>query len=366
MSKTLFLTGFPGFLGSALAGRLLDRHDADVTITALVQPRYKSLAETRIRDIESEGDGRTGRLVLVEGDITQERLGMGAEAYADLQTRAHEVYHLAAVYDLGVARELAMRVNVDGTRHMLAFAAGVPALRRFHYVSTCYVSGRTPGLFRETDLVRGQAFNNHYEQTKYLAEVDVQEAMRGGLPATVYRPAVVVGDSRTGATQKYDGPYALVQWMLRWGWLAPVPVLGDPATHYLNVVPQDFVVDAIDVLSALDASEGEVYQLADPRPPSIAQMVRILGEATHKTPVKLRLPLRLAREALQRIPALAAWTNFEPESLAYFSHPTQYSTAQTTRDLAGSGVACPPFASYADRLVSFVEAHADVSAAAMV
>ncbi len=366
MSTTLFLTGFPGFLGSALAGRLLDRYDADVTVTALVQPQYRALAEARILEIEAAGDGRRGRLVLVEGDITQARLGLDPGAYAALQARTHEVYHLAAVYDLGVGRNLAMRVNVDGTRHMLAFAAGVPTLRRFQYVSTCYVSGRTPGLFRETDLVRGQAFNNFYEETKYLAEVDVQQAMRGGLPASIYRPSVVVGDSRTGATQKYDGPYALVQWMLRWGRLAPVPILGDPATHFLNVVPQDFVVDAIDALSALDASEGEVYQLADPNPPSIGQLVRLLGQATHRTPVKLRLPLALARGALQHVPGLAAWTAFEPESLAYFSHPTQYSTAQTTRDLSGSGVSCPPFASYADRLVGFVQAHPDVSAAAMV
>lgn len=366
MSQTLFLTGFPGFLGSALAGRLLDRYGAGVTLTALVQARYRALAETRVQEVEASGDGRRGRLVLVEGDITREKLGLDAERYAELQAHTHEVYHLAAVYDLGVERDLAMRVNVDGTRHMLAFAAGVPSLRRFQYVSTCYVSGRTPGLFRETDLVRGQAFNNHYEETKYLAEVDVQQAMRSGQPSSIYRPSVVVGDSRTGATQKYDGPYALIKWMLRWARFAPVPVLGDPTTHYLNVVPQDFVVDAIDVLSALDASEGQVYQLADPSPPSIDQMLRMLGQATRTQPVTLRLPLALARGALRHVPGLAKWSNFEPESLAYFSHPTTYGTSEATRDLSGSDVSCPPFASYADRLVDFVRANPDVPAAAMV
>lgn len=366
MSRTVLLTGFPGFLGSALAGRLLDRYGADVTLTALVQARYRALAETRVQEIEASGDGRSGRVVLVEGDITQPQLGLDAETYTKLQAHTHEVYHLAAVYDLGVERGLAMRVNVDGTRHMLAFASGVPSLRRFHYVSTCYVSGRTPGLFREIDLVRGQAFNNHYEETKYIAEVDVQQAMRDGLPTSIYRPSVVVGDSRTGATQKFDGPYALIRWMLRWGRLVPVPVLGDPTIHSLNVVPQDFVVDAIDVLSALDVSEGQVYQLADPAPPSIDQMVRVLGQATRRQPLSLRLPLSLARGALRHVPGLAKWTNFEPESLAYFSHPTTYDTSATIRDLSGSGVSCPPFASYADRLADFVRANPDVTAAAMV
>lgn len=366
MSRTLFLTGFPGFLGSALAGRLLDRYGAGVSLTVLVQTRYRALAESRLREIEAGSDGRRGRLVLVEGDITQERLGLDAESYAMLQARALEVYHLAAVYDLGVAHDVAMRVNVDGTRHMLAFATGASSLRRFQYVSTCYVSGRTSGLFRETDLVRGQSFNNHYEETKYRAEVDVQQAMRGGLPTSIYRPSVVVGDSRTGATQKYDGPYALIKWMLRWRRLAPMPLLGDPTTHSLNVVPQDFVVDAIDALSALDASEGQVYQLADPDPLSIDQMVRVLGQATRKQPVMLRLPLAFARGALRHVPGLAQWTQFEPESLAYFSHPTTYDTSATTRDLSGTGIACPPFASYAVRLADFVRANPDVTAAAMV
>lgn len=366
MSHTVFLTGFPGFLGSALAGRLLDRYDPDVTLTALVQPRYRALAETRVREIEASGNGRRGRLLLVEGDITKDGLGLDAAYYAALQAHTHEMYHLAAVYDLGVARNVAMRINVHGTRHMLAFAAGVPSLRRFQYVSTCYVSGRTPGAFLETDLVRGQAFNNHYEQTKYLAELEVQKAMHSGLPTTIYRPSVVVGDSRTGATQKYDGPYALVKWMLRWKRLVPVPILGDPTMHSLNVVPQDFVVNAIDVLSTRDASEGQVYQLADPAPLSIDQMVRVLGHVTQKHPVKLRLPLALARGALRYVPGLATWTEFDPESLAYFSHPTTYDTAMTTRDLADSGVSCPAFASYADRLADFVRAHPDVTAAAMV
>jgi len=120
-----------------------------------------------------------------------------------------------------------MKVNVEGTRHMLDFADGCSSLRRFQYVSTCYVSGRYAGIFRETDLSKGQTFNNFYEETKYLAEVEVQEQMRQGLPATIYRPAIVVGDSRTGDTQKYDGPYFAIRWLLRQPGIAIMPVVGD-------------------------------------------------------------------------------------------------------------------------------------------
>lgn len=363
---TIFLTGFPGFLGSALAGRLLDRHTPDVTVTALVQPKYRRQAEARVREIESENDARRGRIVLIEGDITHPKMGMNEGTSAGLLERALEVYHLAAVYDLGVARDLAMRVNVEGTKQVLAFARNVASLRRLHYVSTCYVSGRTLGAFRETDLKLDQTFNNHYEETKYLAEVEVQRSMREGLPTTIYRPTIVVGDSRTGATQKYDGPYALIRWMLRWPGAVPMPVVGDPRQTVVNLVPRDFVVDAMNALSAIDASRGRVYHLADPRPLTVDQLIQVLAEAAARRPLRIPIPERIASGALRRVPGICAWSGIQPETLAYFTHPTRYDTTQATRDLESSGVACPPFESYANKLVAFVRANPNVAKEGMV
>ena len=127
-----------------------------------------------------------------------------------LSTSLREAWHLAAVYDLAVGRGVAQRVNVDGTRNLLEFMAAAPRFERLQYVSTAYVSGRTRGAFRETDLDVGQRFKNHYEETKFLAEVEV---VRSKLPATIYRPGVVVGDSQTGETAKFDGPYAVLRMM---------------------------------------------------------------------------------------------------------------------------------------------------------
>lgn len=355
----VFLTGFPGFLASGLVPHLLDRLPPDVPILCLVQSRYRALAEHRAAALEAAGwaDG-AGRLRLIEGDLTLADLGLGERLHA-IQRETTEIFHLAAVYDLAVPRALAHRVNVDGTRHLLGLAAGCRSLRRLHHVSTCYVSGHFPGPFTEDRLVEGQLFNNHYEETKYLAEVEVQARMRDGLPATIYRPAIVVGDSHTGATQKYDGPYAVIQWLLRWPRVVPMPVTGAPERFTVNVVPRDFVVEAIARLSRMDASEGAVYQLADPQPLTVQQMLEVLGRATDRHVLPLRMPAPLLKAAL-RVPFVQRWTGFSPASVDYFAHPTHYTTDHARRDLDGTGITCPPFAAYAPRLVDFVRAHPDL------
>ncbi|WP_137286101.1 SDR family oxidoreductase [Halorussus salinisoli] len=365
---SVFFTGFPGFLGSELVARLLDRYPEDVPIRCLVQPTYRDLAERRAAEIE--GRSRGGRVELYEGDITEPDLGLGDD-YADLQADAVEVYHLAAVYDLGVAREVGMAVNVEGTRNVLDFAEGCPDLRRFQYVSTCYVSGRHEGVFTHEDLDVGQEFNNHYEETKFLAEVEVQNRTTEGLPATVYRPAITVGDSETGATQKYDGPYNVLRLLDRQptidAGVGVVPTFGNPRDYEVNVVPRDFVVDAIARLSAREDSVGEVYQLCDPNPPTVAGMVRAFGDALDARILQLPLPggATLARRALETVPGLASALGAQPAVLDYFVHPTSYTCGNARRDLRESGVSCPPFESYVERLVRFYREHPDVPSDAM-
>jgi nucleoside-diphosphate-sugar epimerase len=275
------------------------------------------------------------------------------------------IWHLAAIYDLSVSRDLAMRVNVEGTRNVLDLAARCPDLSRLHYVSTCYVSGRYAGIFSEEDLEKGQEFNNFYEESKYLAEVDVRSAMREGLPATVYRPSIVVGDSRTGVTEKYDGPYFIIRWILRQPGTAVVPVVGDPSTTRVNLVPSDFVIDAIAHLSALSHSIGRTYQLADPDPLTVTELLDVLEQATGKRLRRLPLPRRTAKWAIDRVPGVYRLTKIPSAAVDYFAHPTHYTVFQARTDLEGSGIDVPPFASYADRLVRFVREHPRVGSAAM-
>jgi nucleoside-diphosphate-sugar epimerase len=260
-----------------------------------------------------------------------------------------------------------MRVNVDGTHNVLSFARGCPELQRFHYVSTCYVSGRYPGLFREDDLSISQSFNNWYEETKYLAELEVQQAREAGMPVTIYRPSIVTGDSRTGETQKYDGPYYFIRWILKQPEeVAFLPLVGRPDQIRVNVVPRDYVIDAIAYLSGLEQSAGQVYQICDPEPLTVTEMVDAIAQATGRRILRVPLPKSLAKSSLEYVPGMEAFMGIEPESVEYFVLPTRYSCDNTLRDLEGSGIACPPFGDYIDNLVAFVRRHPEVASAAMV
>lgn len=361
----IVLTGFPGFLGSALIERLLDRYPDDTFIACVVQSKFKQMAMQRAAAIEQANSQWVGRIRFHEGDITLPELGLGGKLNK-LAKETKEIYHLAAVYDLAVKREVGMRVNVEGTRHTLQFAAQCASLERLHYMSTCYVSGRYAGRFTENDLEKDQKFNNFYEETKYLAEVEVQKFMRNGLPTTIYRPAIVVGDSKTGATQKYDGPYYLIQWILRQPYFAVVPTVGNTGLYRVNLVPSDFILDAIFHLSQLEVSRNRVYQLCDPAPPTVDELLDILEASTARKLVRVPLPKTIAKGALLHIPGVHALMRIEPETIEYFVHAASYSCDNTLGDLTGAGISCPPFAAYADRLVAFMKCHPQISSAAMV
>src|SRR4051795_4752326 len=179
---------------------------------------------------------------VLPGDIGERRLGLDDDTYGRLAGEVTEVHHLAAIYNLAVPLELAQKVNVDGTGNILELCRDCDALERLHYVSTAYVAGDRHGSVYEHELVLGQQFKNHYESTKFQAELWVRDQM-DKVPTTIYRPAIVVGDSQTGETQKFDGPY----YMLRVVSVAeqrplPIPQFGRAEAPF-NVVPVDFVVD---------------------------------------------------------------------------------------------------------------------------
>jgi thioester reductase-like protein len=331
----------------------------------LVQEKFMGAARDRLDHLRLADPALAARVQLIGGDITRSDLGLDADG-AGRAGEATEIWHLAAVYDLSTSRETGLQVNVAGTRHVLELAARCPDLTRLHYVSTCYVSGRYAGVFAEEDLEKGQTFNNFYEETKFLAEVEVRQAARGGLPTTVYRPAIVVGDSRTGETQKYDGPYVIIRWVLRQPWIALVPVVGDPDATRVNLVPSDFVLDAIVHLSALPHARGRTYQLADPDPLTVSELLRVIERATGKKVRTIPLPRRTVKWTIDRVPGVYRVTGIPSASVDYFAHPTHYATHQASTDLAGSGITVPAFESYAEQLVRYMRAHPEVDARGMV
>src|SRR5438034_8051443 len=199
LDETIFLTGFPGFI----AGRLLRRLASDGgRFLLLVQPPFIEKARQEIVEIAGSTDRSTTDFQVVEGDVTKQELGLTSADAERVRAEAARIFHLAALYDLAVSREAGFQVNVMGTRNVNEFAGGLRQLRHYHYVSTCYVAGKRRGRILESELEHNAGFRNYYEETKYLAEMEV-DALKSQLPITIHRPAVVCGDSVTGETAKY-------------------------------------------------------------------------------------------------------------------------------------------------------------------
>jgi thioester reductase-like protein len=342
----ILFTGFPGFIGERLLPRLLEL--TDESYACLVQERFLETARQRILALEDRYRHARGRITAVIGDITLDRLGLDAAAARRIQDQLTGAWHLAAVYDLAVSADVGQRVNVDGTRRVVELLLESRRLERFHYVSTAYVSGTATGIFRETDLDLGQSFKNHYEETKFRAEMVVA---RSGLPATIYRPGIVVGDSRTGETAKFDGPYFTLSAIER----APSPGLFvriGTGRNRVNIVPVDFVVEAMARLSILPESRGRTYHLTDPAPLSTLEISRLFARALGRKLAFVPLPRGVARALLSPGP-IRRYFGLPLEALDYFDHPCTYDATQATADLAVLGVSCPRLPDYVDRLVTF-------------
>jgi nucleoside-diphosphate-sugar epimerase len=349
--ETFFLTGFPGFI----AGRLVRRLAADgARFLLLVQPAFAERARAELEEIAGESGARAGRFRLLEGDITRERLGMSPEDFETARRGATAIFHLAAIYDLAVERGPATRVNVEGTRNVCAFARAVKSLRRFHHVSTCYVAGLRTGLIREDELRHEAGFRNFYEETKYLAEIEV-DSLKSELPVTIHRPAVVCGDSRTGETAKYDGVYYLLNYLRMRPRLLSLANIGNRDVR-LNVVPVDFVVEAMAALARDERAVGATVQLADPAPLTTYELFETIAQALAQRGSFVTVPPLLVQKSL----ALAVsekLTGLPRAGVPYFFIRQTYDTARARALLEPHNLRCPPFPTYVNALIDFVERH---------
>jgi thioester reductase-like protein len=343
----IFFTGFPGFIGKRLVSSLLER-DPDARVVALVEPRFAAAA----REVAGE------RVEILEGDIAERRVGLSDEAYGRLAAEVTTAYHLAAIYNLAVPLEIAQRVNVDGTGNVLALCADCEKLARLNYVSTAYVAGDRNGVVYEHELALGQGFKNHYESTKFQAEVWVREAM-DKVPTTIYRPAIVVGDSRTGETQKFDGPYYFLRTIARSvKEHMPIPQFGRAGAPF-NCVPVDFIVDAMVAAADDPGAVGETLHPVDPDPVTAAEVASIFArEYAGKEPA-FRLPPRLVENALRFKPIRDLYGGAPHEAIRYLNHPVRFDTRRADEILGRHGLRCPRLEEYAGPIVSFFREHED-------
>lgn len=360
-----FVTGATGFIGKRLVGKLLQRKGA------VVHFLIREESADKVPGLRETWGVTAARAIPVFGDLTQKKLGVSADDLKKLKGQVDHFFHLAAVYDLAADEESQVQVNVEGTRHTLEFAAAIGA-GHFHHVSSIAAAGLYEGVFREDMFEEAENIEHPYFMTKHESE----KIVRGetALPWTVYRPALVVGDSRTGEMDKIDGPYYFFKLIQRMRQLLPpwMPAIGLEGGR-INIVPVDYVVDALDHIAHQGAIAGRCFHLVDPVGYRVGDVLDIFSRAAHAPRMNLFInaallgfiprgvkkgllaiaPIRRVRNAVMKDLGLPG------DILEFVNYPTRFDSREARAMLKDSGIECPNLREYAWRLWDYWERHLD-------
>jgi short-subunit dehydrogenase len=360
-----FLTGATGFIGRNLVERLLQREG---TIYALVRAGSRGRLEELRTSLGADG----ARIVPVAGDLSQPGLGVSEEDLVTMRGSVDHFFHLAAIYDITADAEVQEIANVEGTRHAVELAGTIEA-GCFHQVSSIAAAGLYQGLWLEDMFEEAEKLDtNPYFRTKHESERVVREEC--ARPWRVYRPGIVIGDSRTGEIDKVDGPYyffKLLQQLRRVlpSWMPTVGVEGGE----INLVPVDYVAAAMDHIAHKPGLDGQTFSLTDTNARSAGEVVNIFAKAADAPQAAIRLDSDLVDPATslvrtglkffppaKRVVKMALGEVGIPASaLTYVNYPTSFDSTNTQAALEGSGIEVPPLESYADRVWDYWERNLD-------
>jgi thioester reductase-like protein len=355
----VLLTGATGFIGIELLARFVERDERPVY--ALVRGRDDAEAQRRVgeslRAFFGEPNGRAGRVKAIAADIERPGLGLDPARREALAGEVTDVIHSAASVSFTLPLPQSREVNVEGTRRMLEFAELCERrgrLDRFSYVSTAYVAGTHTGTFEERDLDVGQGFRNPYEQSKFEAERLVR-SRDGRLPIQVFRPSIVVGEQSTGWTASFNVLYTPLKAFVR----GALPAMPARRSAPVDVVPVDYVADAVYHLSHAPVDGSETYNLvAGPRATSVGRLIALSAAHLHRkepvtiTPMlfrKLIYPVLRRRGSRRLRQGLARTEVFFP----YFEMDVSYGNDVARSRLEPAGISVPPIESYFERLVGY-------------
>jgi len=360
-----FVTGATGFIGKRLVKALLARRGT--TVHFLVRRG----SEDKLPALREYWGASAQRAHAMTGDLTAKKLGVSADDLKALKGHVDAVYHLAAVYDLGADEDSQVRVNIEGTRHVCEFAKAVDA-KHLHHVSSIAAAGLYEGVFRQDMFDEAENLEHPYFMTKHESEKIVRKESK--TPWTVYRPALVVGDSATGEMDKIDGPYYFFKLIQRMRQILPpwFPTIGLEGGR-INIVPVDFVVAAIDHISHGKGIDGKCYHLVDPMGYRVGDVLDIFSKAAHAPKMSVFVNAALlgfipkgvkkglmALAPVRRIRNAVIKDLGVPEDiLSFVNYPTRFDRRETDAALAGSGVECPNLHDYAWRLWDYWERHLD-------
>jgi NAD(P)-dependent dehydrogenase (short-subunit alcohol dehydrogenase family) len=359
------VTGASGFIGKRLVRALLDRPGAVVYFI------MRNPSAARVNALRAFWNADASKVIPIEGDLTQPELGVSKSNIKKLAGKIDHVYHLAAIYDLEADPQAEMTANVEGTRNAVKFAEAVGA-RLFHHVSSIAAAGMYDGVFREDMFVEATRLDHPYFNSKHLAEKVVRTEC--SVPWRVYRPGIVVGDSKTGEMDKIDGPYYFFKLIQKMRRLLPpwMPTIGIEGGR-INIVPVDFVVAALNHLSHLKGQDGKCFHLTDPEPRRVGDILNIFARAAHAPEMAARVnaslfsfvpdavkkslmalaPVRRVKNAVMKDLGLPA------DMFRFINYPTRFDCREAEKLLKPAGITVPAIETYAWRLWDYWERHLD-------
>ncbi|NDP42166.1 MAG: SDR family oxidoreductase [Aromatoleum sp.] len=360
-----FVTGATGFIGRFLVVNLLKRGE----------PIYVLVRKSSVKKFAQLRDGYWGatdkQVIAVVGDLGKKNLGVADADLKRLKGKVKHCFHLAAIYDLSASAEDQQIANVEGTRNAVRFAEAVTA-GCFHHASSIAAAGLYDGVFREDMFEEAEDLDHPYFKTKHDSEGVVRRECRR--PFRIYRPGFVVGDSKTGYIDKIDGPYYFFKVLQKLRRALPpwMPMIGIEGGR-LNIVPVDFVADAMDFLAHKKGLDGKCFHLTDPEPHRIGEVLNIFARAGHAPQMTMRLNARMfgfipapilygigsLSPVKRMIRAVLTDLGIPKDVFQFINWPTRYDNRETTKALKGSGIAVPHVETYAAKLWDYWERNLD-------